>query len=140
MFRIHLSELNAPYTQYGWQDKQVDDAISGKWSLKVHKQPKGVLLATSPQSINFDAHHSYRIEFDYQTDGNKQYQAVALNGEKVAKNLSKPLESTNKTGKTKHISVVLKGAENGKTGLGILNRTDEETDFVLDNLKVTKLD
>ena len=36
--RIHLSERNEPYTQYGWNGNLVSDVLEGNWSLKAHKQ------------------------------------------------------------------------------------------------------
>ena len=37
----HLSERNGEFTQTGWKNKEVDDAIDGNWSLKYHDGRKG---------------------------------------------------------------------------------------------------
>lgn len=87
--RIHLSERNEPYTQYGWNGNLVSDVLEGNWSLKAHKQGAGLMLQTIPQNIKFEPNKKYTVQFDYQTDGENVFTAGTINGElKITMTLS----------------------------------------------------
>ena len=45
----HLAQLNAPYTQAGWNNRVISDVIDGEWSLKQHAAVTGLVYYTIPQ-------------------------------------------------------------------------------------------
>ena len=63
----HLSQLNAPYTQAGWNGRVIDDVIDGNWSLKHHDGNTGIIYQTIPQNFRFEPGKAYTVEFDYQS-------------------------------------------------------------------------
>ena len=110
--RIHLSERNEPYTQYGWNGNLVSDVLEGNWSLKAHKQGAGLMLQTIPQNIKFEPNKKYTVQFDYQTDGENVFTAGTINGELKNNNDFKPvgeLTSTAADGQTKHYEAEIIG-------------------------------
>lgn len=137
--RIHLSERNEPYTQYGWNGNQVSDVLSGNWSLKAHKQGTGLMLQTTPQTIKFEAGKKYTISFDYQTDGQDIFSAGAVTGEyKTFQDLKKVGEivPTSAAGETKKYQAEIVGDASGNTTFGIYT-TGGAYDLVIDNFTVT---
>lgn len=144
--RVHLSQRHDKYTQYGWNGNKIDDALDGDWSLKAHKQASGLMYVTDPQSVKFESGKTYKIEFDYQTDGASQYHPVIMNGETaqtIYDGLAKTSGdlSTNDLSKnhTKHVSYLVTAGDNAShMGFGIQN-DGGDTDFVLDNFKVTQI-
>lgn len=145
----HLSERNGVFTQTGWRNKEVDDAIDGNWSLKYHDGRKGLLYQTTPQTITFDPGKKYTVEFDYQAGSAATgYQMVVGDGENNFTTPTEFLPVTFADGKqtTGHIKMEVTGAEDGKTWIGLYsagNKGDTSIgsgDFVLDNFKVTAAD
>ncbi|WP_374215114.1 hypothetical protein [Streptomyces longispororuber] len=51
--RTHRSELNTPYIQRGWNGKQIDDVLSGRWSLKCRATSKSVQYRSIPCTVPF---------------------------------------------------------------------------------------
>ena len=137
--RIHLSERNEPYTQYGWNGNLVSDVLEGNWSLKAHKQGAGLMLQTIPQNIKFEPNKKYTVQFDYQTDGENVFTAGTINGELKNNNDFKPvgeLTSTAADGQTKHYEAEIIGDASGNTTFGIFT-TGADKDFIMDNFMVT---
>lgn len=64
--RTHLAQLNAPYTQAGWNGKLIDDVLAGNNSLKSHEERPGLLYQTVPQTLRLEPGHQYRVTFKYQ--------------------------------------------------------------------------
>ncbi|AOZ72210.1 hypothetical protein BK816_01970 [Boudabousia tangfeifanii] len=64
--RTQLAERNEPFSQAGWDDKPIDNVLSGKWSLLAHQEGSGVMFRTVPQSVPMEAGHKYRVSFQYQ--------------------------------------------------------------------------
>lgn len=149
----HLSERNGEFTQTGWKNKEVDDAIDGNWSLKYHDGRKGLLYQTTPQNILFEPGKKYIVEFDYQAGSAATgYQMIVGDGD-VADETSYtvPTEFLPVTFKdgvqtTAHIKMEVTGAESGQTWIGLYSAGNEGNtkvgsgDFVLDNFKVTSVD
>ncbi|MGM0218786.1 endo-alpha-N-acetylgalactosaminidase family protein [Enterococcus sp. AZ126] len=136
--RIHLSEKNEPYTQYGWNENKVSDVLSGNWSLKSHKQGAGLMLQTTPQNVKFEAGKTYTISFDYQTDGKDSFFAGSMTGEyKTLQDLKKVGEivQTSADGKTKKYQAEIVGDTSGNTTFGIYT-TGGAYDLVIDNFTV----
>ena len=145
----HLSERNGKFTQTGFHDKQVDDALDGNWSLKYHDGRKGLLYQTTPQTLKFEPGKRYTVEFDYQAGSvADKYQIVVGDGEGKFTEPKQFLPVTFKDGKqkTSHIKMEVTGAQDGQTWIGLYSGGNSGNtgigsgDFVLDNLKVTCLD
>lgn len=75
----HLAQLNAPYTQAGWNNRVISDVIDGEWSLKQHASVTGLVYYTIPQNFRFEAGKVYNVEFDYLA-GNAAYQMIVGDG------------------------------------------------------------
>ncbi|MGX7245560.1 endo-alpha-N-acetylgalactosaminidase family protein [Enterococcus quebecensis] len=137
--RIHLSEKNEPYTQYGWNGNKVSDVLAGNWSLKAHKQGAGLMLQTTPQNVKFEAGKRYTVSFDYQTDGQNVFSAGSVLGEfKTLQDLNKvgSILPTSTDGKTKKYEVEIVGDASGNTTFGIYT-TGGAYDLIIDNFTVT---
>ncbi len=138
--RTHLSQLNAPYTQKGWNGKSVDDVIDGEWSLKHHTNITGIVYQTIPQNFRFEAGKVYNVEFDYQTVS-AGYQMVVGDGTSYVR----PTEYLPTADETAHVSMQVIGSGTGQTWIGLYmqgNLCYSDTsignvDFILDNLKIT---
>ena len=126
--RVHLSELHAPYTQKGWNEKPIDDVINGNWSLKAHSEEVGLLLQTIPQTIRFKAGKSYTVTFSYETSGSDY---ALVNGDGTKTNMSIVL---NKVTTPTIASFTFLASESGNTWFGIEKLNGKESDFVLDDL------
>ena len=81
--RTHLSELHDPYTQAGWDIKQLDDVIEGEWSVKVNGlvQRNAMVMQTIPQNFRFEPGVTYDISFDYEIGTAGTYGVVYGEGE-----------------------------------------------------------
>ena len=81
--RTHLSELHDPYTQAGWDIKQLDDVIEGEWSVKVNGlvQRNAMVMQTIPQNFRFEPGVTYDISFDYEIGTAGTYGVVYGDGE-----------------------------------------------------------
>ena len=145
----HLSELNAPYTQAGWQNKKAtDDVIEGEWSVKHHGKNTGIIYQTIPQNFRFEAGKVYTVEFDYQSGPDKAYAMVIGDGTTY----TLPTEEQyleQKTGggeaNTGHVTMQVVGSGSGQTWIGLYENGSRangaietgEKDFILDNLRIT---
>ena len=139
--QTHLSQLNAPYTQHGWNGRVIDDVIDGEWSLKHHTRTTNVIYGTIPQNFRFEAGKVYTVEFDYQT-GSAGYNMIVGDGN-IWKAPTDYLPVA--AGETKHASFEVVGSGSGQTWIGIYQNaslcgeTSRGTgDFVLDNLVITE--
>ena len=146
--RTHLSQTNAPYTKTGWNGRVIDDTIEGEWSLKHHTKITGIIYQTIPQNFRFEPGKVYTVEFDYQA-GSTAYQAVVGNGTTYKVPTEFLPETMNGLG-TQHVTIQVVGAGSGQTWFGIYEKGDlvkvnskgeilpnGESDFILDNLKIT---
>lgn len=154
--RIHLSERHAPYTQAGWDVKKMDDVLDGTWSVKVNGlTQKGTLVyQTIPQNVKFEPGAKYKVSFDYQSGSDDTYAIAVGQGEYSAgsvklTNLKKAL------GETGTAEFELTGGVNGDSWFGIYSTATAPDlqgstgkaqdfggykDFVLDNLKIERVD
>ncbi|MBL3899185.1 FIVAR domain-containing protein [Bifidobacterium longum subsp. suis] len=154
--RIHLSELHAPYTQAGWDVKKMHDVLDGTWSVKVNGlTQKGTLVyQTIPQNVKFEPGAKYKVSFDYQSGSDDTYAIAVGQGEYSAgsvklTNLKKAL------GETGTAEFELTGGVNGDSWFGIYSTATAPDlqgstgraqdfggykDFVLDNLKIERVD
>ncbi len=138
--RTHLSQLNAPYTQKGWNGKSVDDVLGGEWSLKHHTNITGIVYRTIPQNFRFEAGKVYNVEFDYQTVS-RGYQMVVGDGATY----TAPTSYLPTTNGTEHASFQVIGSGSGQTWIGLYmngsmcysDTSIGNVDFILDNLKIT---
>lgn len=140
--RTHLSQLNAPYTQKGWNGKAVDDAIEGEWSLKHHANTTNVVYRTIPQNFRFEAGKLYQVEFDYQT-ASSGYQMIVGDGTSYTAPTTYLAAAT----ETAHVSMQVAGSGSGQTWIGLYmngslcgeDTSTGDVDFILDNLKITEV-
>ncbi|MGU3353262.1 endo-alpha-N-acetylgalactosaminidase family protein [Bacillus sp. M5A3_1b] len=124
--RTHLSELHAPYTQRGWNQKIVNDVIAGKWSLKTNGLTEGDALVyqTIPQNFTFKPGVTYKITFDYEVGSDGTYAVVTGNApfeEKgvLTKEELKSTASSDKNAKAGTYSFTLTGDGSGQSWFGI---------------------
>lgn len=154
--RVHLSELHAPYTQAGWDVKKMDDVLQGDWSVKINGlTQKGTLVyQTIPQNVKFDAGRKYKISFDYQSGSDGAY-ALAVGQGEFATNGAQLTDLEKHLGDTGHYEFEITGDVNGDSWFGIYSTSNAPDtqgtsgnaanfggykDFVLDNLKVERVD
>ncbi|WP_066890372.1 endo-alpha-N-acetylgalactosaminidase family protein [Clostridium nigeriense] len=140
----HLSQLNAPYTQAGWNGRVIDDVISGEWSVKHHGANTGIIYQTLPQNFRFKSGKVYNVEFDYQSGPDKAYAMVIGDGT----NYTAPTEEqylAEARGVTKHVKMQVIGGLSEQTWIGLYQNGSKagsgamgQTDFVLDNLVITE--
>ena len=128
--RIHLAELNSPYTQKGWNGKKIDDVINGKWSLKMHENVKGLVVQTIPQNIRFKTGKKYTVTFNYQTVSNDYSFVIGNNVEVISEHMVSPQLETRK------YSASFTGASSGNTWIGFVKNNEKESDFILDDMEV----
>ena len=137
--RTHLSQLNAPYTQKGWNGKSVDDVLGGEWSLKHHTNITGLAYRTIPQNFRFEPGKVYTVEFDYQT-ASAGYQMISG----VGTSYTTPTTYLPAATTTQHVSMQVIGDGSGQTWIGLYmngSRCYSDTaignvDFILDNLVI----
>lgn len=161
--RQHLSELHAPYTQSGWNIKEVDDVLDGKWSLKTHGLTGNgnLVYQTIPQNFRFEPGKTYVVSFDYQMGCENLMQVVIGDGEwnGVGNCQTIPLEMAKGAGieggsGSKTCTFTIIGSESGQTWFGIATAggsfnnaglADSDGyalyfsgrgDFILDNLRI----
>ena len=148
--RTHLAQRNGKFTQSGWQDKIIDDVISGDWSLKHHENNYGIIYQTIPQNFRFEADKMYEVTFKYQSGRGNAYAMVVGNGDSyempteyfpsTAGTIGQANSATTKT----HTMQVM-GAPNGQTWIGLFcNRQAGgndmgERDFILDDLVIREM-
>lgn len=140
----HLSQLNAPYTQAGWNGRVIDDVIEGNWSLKHHDANTGIIYQTLPQNYRFEAGKVYNVEFDYQSGPDKAYAMVIGDGT----NYTAPTEEQYLAvarGETKHVKMQVIGSGSGQTWIGLYQNASKsgtgsmgQRDFTLDNLVIAE--
>ncbi len=141
----HLSELHAPYTNAGWNDKLVDDTIEGDWSLKSHNERKGLVYQTIPQTIRFAPGKTYEVSFDYQCAYDDEYTLVlGSGGGDDQKIISKtPVKQQRQT---KRYTLTVKPGDDPNVWIGLertpvkVEKRRIEVDFIMDNFAVRQLD
>ncbi|WP_300379814.1 endo-alpha-N-acetylgalactosaminidase family protein [Clostridium sp.] len=138
----HLSQLNAPYTQSGWNGRVIDDVISGNWSLKHHGANTGIIYQTIPQNFRFEAGKVYNVEFDYQSGPDKAYAMVIGNGTNYTAPTAEEYLAQAR-GETKHVKMQVIGSGSAQTWIGLYENGSKagggsmgQTDFTLDNLLI----
>ena len=134
--RQHLSERNEPYTQSGWNVREVDDVLDGNWSLKTHGLTGNgsLVYQTIPQNFRFEPGKAYTVSFDYQMGSEDLMQVVIGDGawSGVGNCQTIPLEMAKGTGfkgypesniaagtGTKTCTFTVVGSESGQTWFGI---------------------
>ena len=142
----HLSQLNAPYTQAGWNGRVIDDVIDGNWSLKHHDGNTGIIYQTIPQNFRFEPGKVYTVEFDYQSGPDKAYAMVVGDGTTyTTPSDDEYLAQARGEDETKHVKMQVVGSGSGQTWIGLYENGSKagtgsmgQRDFVLDNLVITE--
>ena len=152
--RIHLSELNAPYTQAGWDVKKMDDVLEGNWSVKINGLTgrNAIAFQTIPQNFRFEPGVRYHISFKYQSGTEGTYAVVKGIGENIN---SEPEPLVMAMGENAVYETDIVGDESGQTWFGIYSTSKKANlqgtyggvadfggyqDFVLDDLVITRVD
>ena len=141
----HLSELHAPYTNAGWNDKLVDDTIDGNWSLKSHNERGGIVYHTIPQTVRFVPGKQYEVSFDYQCAHAGEYAfVIGSNGGDDRQIISEsPFEEKRET--ARYTATITVG-DDSYVWFGIkrtpvqTEQKRKEIDFVMDNLAVREIE
>lgn len=138
----HLSQANGEYTQAGWNGRVISDVIDGEWSLKQHASVTGLVYYTIPQNFRFEAGQVYTVEFDYLA-GNAAYQMIVGDGNSYSAPTTYLAAVTGD--EAKHVTMQVVGSASGQTWIGVYENGSlagsgsmGQTDFVLDNLTITK--
>ena len=152
--RIHLSELNAPYTQAGWDVKKMDDVLEGNWSVKINGLTgrNAIAFQTIPQNFRFEPGVKYHVSFKYQSGTEGTYAVVKGIGENIN---SEPEPLVMAMGENAIYETDIVGDESGQTWFGIYSTSKKANlqgtyggvadfggyqDFVLDDLVITRVD
>lgn len=143
----HLSQLHAPYTQAGWNNRVIDDVIDGNWSLKHHDGNTGIIYQTIPQNFRFEPGKVYNVEFDYQSGPDKAYAMVVGDGTSYnTPSDDEYLAQAHGEKETKHVEMQVVGSGSGQTWIGLYEDGSKagsgsmgERDFVLDNLVIAEV-
>ncbi|MDT9692700.1 endo-alpha-N-acetylgalactosaminidase family protein [Streptomyces sp. P9(2023)] len=138
--RTHIAQLNAPYTQSGWNGKLIDDVIGGAESLKSHDENSGLVYRTAPWTVPMKDGRNYRVEYDYQSSHAGAYEWVTgydrTNGTSVETRRT-PIGQQRATGQFSE--TVTAGCGDTWTGLRKRGDAPDGADFVLDGFTVTDL-
>lgn len=154
--RTHLSEKNAPYTQRGWNNKEIHDVIEGNWSLKTNglTQRRRLVYQTIPQNLRFNANTRYRIQFDYEAGSEGTYALVVGDGEFTGNETQIALPATLNADGPQTYEFELEGSPSGQSWFGIYSTSkapnlqdasDKDANFrsykdiVLDNIHVVMI-
>ncbi|WP_236284300.1 endo-alpha-N-acetylgalactosaminidase family protein [Paenibacillus allorhizoplanae] len=129
--RTHLSELHAPYTQKGWNGNPIDHTISGNWSLVSHKENRGLVYRTLPQTLRFTPGATYTASFKYES-GSTDYAFVVGDGTTIVSTTTFPAATSPETFKFAFVA-----SSSGNTWMGLKKKTGNDTDFVMDDLVVS---
>ncbi|PIA78559.1 hypothetical protein BFR04_03220 [Gaetbulibacter sp. 4G1] len=131
--RIHLAELHSPFTQKGWNNKKVDDVISGKWSLKIHENVEGLVVQTIPQNLRFEANKKYKVSFNYQAEAKDYSFVIGDNTEILTEHIISPQFETQK------YVVTFTGAASGNSWFGFIKNNKNESDLIVDDIEIIEL-
>ncbi|WP_109508316.1 endo-alpha-N-acetylgalactosaminidase family protein [Nocardioides speluncae] len=136
----HLAELNAPYTQRGWNGKAIDDVISGEWSLKSYEYFSGISYRTTPSTVRFQPGRKYRVSFDYEAETADRYGWVlGVDGPAGSREV-KVTKLPRQTDPTTHVQeFVAGGCGDYWVGLKRLPGNEDQVEFTLDGFEVEDL-
>lgn len=156
--RTHLSELNEPFTQRGFNGKVISDVIEGNWSVKTNglTQRNRLVYHTIPQNFTFEPGKVYEVSFDYEAGSDGTYAFAIGDGANGIRDLQlTPLENTwEDSSSHKRYTVNIIGSESGQTFVGIFstNKAPDTKgyggneanfrsykDFMLDNLMIRQV-
>jgi endo-alpha-N-acetylgalactosaminidase len=135
--RTHIAQLNAPYTQAGWNGHLTDDVLAGQESLKSHEERQGLIYRTLPQTLRFAAGRSYQVTFRYEATNSGEYQFVTGTGTTTQSTTDLAGARTPTT-----FTATVTGASGGDTWIGIVKTAtgadtgNQQHDLMVDNLVV----
>ncbi|MEV6106738.1 endo-alpha-N-acetylgalactosaminidase family protein [Streptomyces sp. NPDC051940] len=141
--RTHIAQLNAPYTQAGWNNKLIDDVIGGAETLKAHDENAGLVYRTAPWTVPMKDGRAYKVEYDYQSSHAGAYEWVTgydqIAGGKP-ESVETRLTPVGQQRTTAHFTETVT-AGCGDTWVGLRKRSDapDNADLVLDDFTVTDL-
>ncbi|WP_240160038.1 endo-alpha-N-acetylgalactosaminidase family protein, partial [Paenibacillus aceris] len=129
--RTSLANLHAPYTQKGWNGNPIDHTINGNWSLVSHKENKGLVYRTLPQTLRFAPGTTYTVSFKYES-GSTDYAFVVGDGVTTASTTTFHAATSPETFKYAFVA-----SSSGNSWIGLRKKTGNGTDFVMDDLVVS---
>src|SRR6266545_749975 len=135
--RTVLTQLNAPYTQAGWNGKLTDDVLNGNQSLKAHEERAGLIYRTLPQTLRFDAGRNYTVKFSYQATNSGEYNFVVGDGSTITTRTAINQARTDTT-----FTATVPASSTGQTFIGIektstgANTQNQQHDLTIDDLIV----
>ncbi len=139
----HLSERHSPYTDAGWNEKLVDDTITGDWSLKSHNERLGVVYHTIPQTVRFVPGYKYEFSFDYQSAYADEYSFLIGAG---AVDKREIISTTNfkQSRNTSKFKITVEPGQRSDVWVGVIRNKIEgdrkrETDLIVDNVSVRQI-
>lgn len=136
--RTHIAQRHAPYTQRGWNGKEIDDVIDGGQSLKSRGENTGVVYRTVEHTVRFEPGKTYRVSFRYENEKAGQYAWVTAVDSPKAKELTRrPLPAA--TRPTSH-SYEFTAPKDGQAWVGLRKVGDDgKAEFALDAFTVTEV-
>ncbi|MGW2226969.1 endo-alpha-N-acetylgalactosaminidase family protein [Streptomyces formicae] len=136
--RTHIAQRHAPFTQRGWNGKEIDDVIDGTNSLKSRGENTGLVYRTVPHTVRFAPGKRYRVSFRYENEKAGQYVWVSAVDEPAARELDRkelPVATAPTT-----LSYEFTAPDAGEAWVGLRKTGDDGTaEFVLDAFTVTEL-
>ena len=135
--------------------KKVDDVLDGEWSVKTNglTQRNGIIYQTIPQNFRFEPGVKYTVSFDYQAGSEGTYALTVGAGEFAGGTELYPMAKA--MGEDGHYSIDIVGDISGQTWFGIYSTSTAPDlqgtsgseadfggykDFILDNLKIERVD
>ncbi|MFJ2772728.1 endo-alpha-N-acetylgalactosaminidase family protein [Streptomyces sp. NPDC087300] len=136
--RTHIAQRHAPFTQRGWNGKEIDDVIDGSNSLKSRGENTGLVYRTVPHTVRFAPGKRYRVAFRYENEKAGQYVWVSAVDEPGPRELDRK-ELPVATGPTT-LSYEFTAPAEGEAWVGLRKVGEDGTaEFVLDGFTVTEL-
>ncbi|SED76295.1 endo-alpha-N-acetylgalactosaminidase family protein [Ruania alba] len=152
--RTSISVRNDPYTSAEWRNTvyphhetgpqpgmAIDTVLDGDHSLSVHNDKVGLLMRTAPSSVSFEEGHRYRVELDYQTNGDGAFRWV-VGGDEIADGAlssitvdTVPIPQSLQTSTFSHEFT----GGCGQAWVGLERLPGNAADLVLDNVRITDL-
>jgi len=135
--RTHIAQLNAPYTQAGWNGHLTDDVLAGNESLKSHEERQGLIYRTLPQTLRFQPGRAYKVTFRYEATNSGEYQFVTGTGTTTQTTTDIAGARTPTT-----FTATVNGDSTGDTWIGVVKTAtgadtgNQQHDLVIDDLVV----
>ncbi|KUL63726.1 endo-alpha-N-acetylgalactosaminidase family protein [Streptomyces sp. NRRL S-1521] len=133
--RTHIAQRHAPYTQRGWNGKEIDDVIDGANSLKSRGENPGLVYRTVPHTVRFTPGKRYRVSLRHENEKAGQYAWITAVDTPATRELDRkdlPVATTPTT-----LTYEFTAPDDGEAWVGLRKTGDDGTaEFVLDAFEV----